>query len=404
MIFDNKYDNSNLKLIAFIVFLLVIFISGWAIFANNLANFFIWDAGYYHKISIENYNAYSKDTPAFFPLLPLIIASLKQNQYLITLANTFFLCSGAIILQKIIKIDLKWWMFIILTSHFFYFFLPYTESIFFIGGAILLAGIHKKQTAITCLGIAICSLSRPVFVLLSFSFIVLFFIEWYVSKKRNYTLIFYSFLALFTTACHFSYLKLKTGNWMAFFDAQKLWGHKIEKGITFPFELNHVAVGFFLIIAFVYCLVAIYFVLNVINFKIKSDRATLFSAIFLSSFLGLMINIQTPDFSGLNRYILCSPFFVYFLIAIKKNFPNLFSNQKILLFSIIAAVNIAFWSNLPLKNIITFFFSTIYFYFFYFFIPQTKISKMCFYLYCLLLLGLQIYFLNRFIHFLWVSG
>ncbi len=391
------------KIILFVLFLLAIFSISWCFLSDN-NGMFIWDAGYYRQISLDNYNAKDKHTPAFFPLLPILIYILVQNQYLISIANALFLSVGLLLLFKTSKFKLDWLVFILLTTHFFYFFTPYTESISFIGGGILLYGFKKNKLFLVCLGIIICSLARPIFVLLSFSFVALFFLEWFVLKKRHYKYLLFSALSILATGVHFLYLKLKTGDVMAFFDAQKMWGHKMEKGFTFPFEMNNIMVGFFLVIAFIYCLIAAFYILKVVTSKTNFDRNTLFCAIFICSFLGLMLKIQTPDFSGLNRYILCSPFFVYFALSLKTNFSSLFKGNKIQIIILITLVNLAFWSTIPLKNICSLLFSCLYFYFYFYYNKQSSLQKWSFYTYCCVLLGVQVYFLNRFIHFLWVSG
>ncbi len=278
----------------------------------EIDNFLNWDAQHYYTIKEKGY---FWNLVAFFPLFPMVWRALHVEVFGILIFNSllFLFAYRALIKYSGIK-NIKEIALYLCIPSFIFFYLPFTESLFFASSVLMLIGLKKRHYSIVYLGLFLAILSRPAFSI----FIPALFITEFLSEdreKRWLRLILYCLVTLLgifiVTGIHF----MDTGAWFTFFSAQKDWGN--ELGIP-QFPLSTWGDSFVLrldSIAFLVGTTSGLILLGVI-LRLKSLKNTVFpkEVIFSLAYLGGM-TLSVFLFRGgsmfsLNRFVLATPFVI----------------------------------------------------------------------------------------------
>lgn len=135
----------NLELIKFIgiliLFHLLVLICFMTYFNFNFEVLKQWDSQHYFLI--KEYG-YPKASAAFFPLFPIIWGVFKFSTLQISILNLVFYSIGIFVLFKDNHLNIKDKLWAISLTMFFYFSVPYTESLSFLGVAFLIYCQNKK--------------------------------------------------------------------------------------------------------------------------------------------------------------------------------------------------------------------------------------------------------------------
>lgn len=308
-----------------VVQIIIYFISGKSNFLNGILS---WDAIHYEWIKENGYKGFRT---VFFPGFPLLWRALNLNVYSISILNGLLFISSfcGLTFQMDNKITLKVFAFIIPLS--FFFFIPYSESLFFFGATLLLLGYIKKFDHLKIAGIIICSLTRPVslFIIPAFGLIEVF-LPIINKQKINWKFVFFGIGSF--AIC---YLGIITSNYLtendpfAFYNNQKIWPNELSlielplrswgSGLAAKIDGTAMFTGTFLI----YWNIK-YLKLIQAN-KPKYFHATLISIVFVGLSLLSVLLYRSGSLFSLGRFLFCSPF-ILILIA-----NLLYEKDKILL-------------------------------------------------------------------------
>jgi hypothetical protein len=296
------------------------------VFPNNY-NLYKWDVFWYDQIKENGYLYLPSQTCnlAFFPLFPYMWKLLNLSAIYMSVINvllfTFSYCS----LIKRFNVSRLQLLILLSIPSTLFFFLPYSESLFFVGGATIIAGYRSADLRIKCLGLLICGLCRSA----SSLFIpVLLIVETAIylngtgdRKKMGINIavtVATCLLTLMMVAC---IQGVQTGKWFYFFTVQKFWlRHWLIPALPFtttdPQRIMALDAS-----AQVLGCIASYFslkwVVNYLAFKKTAkawtfDPALLFSVFFIAGITVLgtffTFNIfQETSIWSINRFIFCSP-------------------------------------------------------------------------------------------------
>lgn len=275
-----------------------------------------WDASHYASLMIQGYD-YIRT--AFFPLFPLIWHLLPLNDVGISIFNGLLFIAAFAWLAAEYKIKLHLVLLIAATPVFIFFFLPYSESIFFAGSALLLLGYRKERYQWVYSGILICSLARPTATV----FIpALLLTEWLARSNNRDALkkiVISSFFALAGMLSALYIQQVHTGNWFEFFKVQsEIWDN--NPGIP-SLPLRSWAGLFITIVdgtALLVSLVAGWVIFvwlkphfkQLANIRLKTDKSLLFSLWYLFGMGLLVLLLRDGQLFSLNRFIFATAFFV----------------------------------------------------------------------------------------------
>ncbi len=185
---------------------------------QNLLQF---DAELYSKIKTEGYSDFW--LCAFFPAFPYLWKILSVSTIGISIVNSIIFIVSSSALAYTYKLNWKRQLFFLSIPSLIFMFVPYTESLFFACGTILLIGLKNNKTHFVLLGLLLGSLVRPTtFVFIPAILGAYFFAENDLKKTITKSLlpILTLVIGLFITiSVHYSFTK----KWFVFFEAQKMW-------------------------------------------------------------------------------------------------------------------------------------------------------------------------------------
>ena len=295
-----------------------------ATFPNN-DNLIQWDAGWYRNIVDNGYNDASHNT-GFFVLFPWVWKYSCLNALGVSILNAFFFAAGLGLLMEMLTLKARDVMPLLALPSIMFFYVPYTESLFFLLCVIAMHGTLRRRQLQVGVALFLVAMARPtaVFLLPAFFAAELFanpLREWKRALIRFAT--WYASPLVAGTLAFMLVQYLQTGVWMAYFNQQSTnWGHGFKLP-TLPFESGDgprmwwlmalgLAVG---LAAFVHGLA-----LSVRWCKGEThDRMFVLATGYLAAVL-LMQVFFSPTWTGrtnllaIHRYMIATPFFIVFVM------------------------------------------------------------------------------------------
>jgi len=327
----------------------------------NTGNFLNWDAEHYNWIKD---NGYEDFRIAFFPLFPLMWKLFHVNTIGIVVINIIIFLVSFFVLAKDLKLSTLEILTYLSIPSFIFFFLPYTESIFFLSSTILILGLKYNRIPFVCFGLLLASLSRPAF----FIFIPALIISEFLSENRKnivgrlglYFLV--TIIGIFIVGI-IQYID--TGEWFKFFSVQKEW----ETELRFPkLPLTSWAGGFIvrldgaaLLIGTIAggFLTAFLLKLKPIS-KINLPKEVIFSLAYLGGISLSVLIFRGGSLFSLNRFVFATPFIIIaFNFWLKQNYKfNI--KQLLYIFGFIFLFWLLFDSYVHIQTLLKFLFLSFY--------------------------------------------
>jgi hypothetical protein len=277
----------------------------------NGNNFLNWDAEHYHWIKENGYEGFRI---AFFPLFPLIWRVLHVDVFGIVLVNGIIFLVSFFLLVRDLKLSVVEILTYISVPSFIFFFLPYTESIFFLSSAVLLIGLKYDKVPLVCLGLFVATLSRPAFTI----FIPALIISELLGGNKNKLLIRLGIYLAVTLVGMFlvaTIQYLDTGEWFKFFGVQKGWGNELQ----FPrLPLTSWAGGLIVRLDGVALLIGVIAggFLAALLLRLRSIREiniskeVIFSLAYLGGITLSVLIFRGGSLFSLNRFVFATPFII----------------------------------------------------------------------------------------------
>jgi hypothetical protein len=317
--------------------------------------------------------------------------------------------SAFYVLVKNLKITDKYQILLYLSiPSAIFFYLPYTESLFFCASILILIGYKKNNYTMILLGMFVITLTRPVFTILLPAFVLTELCKGFSFKSmaRIALAILIVSIAVFIVA----YIQFKdTGIWFKFFEVQKGW----NADLRFPkFPLISWGGDFIVKIdalAFLFGTISgILFILNTVSKKYRKllalDNVHIFCLLYMAGISLLLLIFKGGSLYSLHRFVFATPFVIVLL--------DYWLTKKVIIgpktCSIIFLSVFSFWllfgSYTHIQQILTFGVSTLYFSLFIFLKANLDKYNKVFYL---LLIGcnclIQLILMTVFLSAHWVA-
>jgi hypothetical protein len=295
-------------------------------------NLLKWDAAWYLSIKEGGYAYYwyMASNSAFFPLFSYFWKLTHLNGLGISFVNLLLFIAGAYYIARQFSFNLAQVLVFVSIPSGIFFFLPYTESLFFFFSALFLVGLHTRNTKLIIIGLLFCSLTRAtvMFFIPSIILMELFCCEKIFDKKALKNILLYSAVGLLGLGLVVLFQYSQTYEWFAFAKQQfKFWKHHFSWP-TFPL-VSHGGEKILWIdgLAFLFGICAtflllVYFIKKMMGkqSELFSNRAFWFSAcyVFMVTVYSLFFNSKCLDaqtsIDSINRYMFSTAFFMVFLI------------------------------------------------------------------------------------------
>lgn len=390
-------------LFAFIVFGLKF------LFFNELlvsSNFLHFDAEHYFWIKENGFEGFRV---AFFPLFPLIWKLLTIDIHGIVIVNgVVFLVSIYLLIKDLKLSNLEILTYLSIPS-FIFFFLPYSEALFFLGSSILIAGLKGNKISLVCIGLFISTLSRPAFTVFIPALIIAEFLSEDEKGKRFVRLGLYFLVELIGILLVGIIQYTDTGEWFKFFNVQQGWGNELQ----FPkLPLTSWAGGLIVRLDGAALFLGLFAggFLTAYLLKLKHFRnfiiakEVLFSLAYLGGISLSVLAFRGGSLFSLNRFVFATPFII---IAINYWFRidyHFNPKQLLYIFGIIFAFWLFFGSYVHIQALLKFLLLTFYVFLIFAIKSDNKLVRnFTSVLLIVLNIAFQIFFYVRFLQGGWVG-
>jgi hypothetical protein len=284
----------------------------WSGLPISPPNFLNWDAEHYDYIRSYGYQDFRV---AFFPLFPLLWRILALDAFGISIINALIFLTGFYILTRSYKITRVDSILLYLTiPGFLFFYLPYSESLFFLCSVLILLGLKENKSLLVYSGLFLSILSRPAFTVFIPAFIITELMHSTSLKSilRIDVCLLISAVGLFIVG---AIQYADTGEWFQFFSVQKEWGNELQVPklplTSWAGSFIVKTDGFALLIG---ALAGGYLASLLLKLKwIKTElpgRDVLFSLAYLGGISLTVLLFRGGSLFSLNRFILATPFIV----------------------------------------------------------------------------------------------
>ncbi|MFT4778932.1 MAG: hypothetical protein ACI80P_001759 [Flavobacteriales bacterium] len=190
-----------------------------------------FDTGWYNAIREVGYS--NPKACAFFPGFPFLWSALSLSSTGIAFFNLMIWLLGLLMLKRFNVVHWKSIAFAMLAPAVVFFMVPYSESLFFISTLLVILGLQRDDVRLTMIGVFLCALIRPTAAVL---IPALFIGRWLADRKVFQAMartLFDGLAGMLAVGVVFFIQRLETGNWLAFFEAQKTWGNGLSApGLT----------------------------------------------------------------------------------------------------------------------------------------------------------------------------
>lgn len=294
-----------------------------------------WDAGWYAMIREQGYSYVENQQSniAFFPLFPYLWKWLSVTPLIMSFVNLCLMYTGMVLLFKALNIQRSELLLLLATPSLFFCYVPYSEAVFFFGGALMIYGMQKKFYW-ALVGVFIACLSRSACLIFVPLFIAVLVFNYRIGRNNRRLIVRMSSLvavAVVATLIVQIIQYIQTGQLFALFDVQKQWHRVMNIPELYLTTWDGARLLWLDGAAFLIGVCAAVFLLFLFVRKIKCLNKT-FSEVYMFSlgYLALItittILFSSPDAAGgtsiysLNRFILASPFFAVFIIMLLRYF------------------------------------------------------------------------------------
>ncbi len=143
---------------------------------ENLLN---WDAAWYSSIKEDGYSftPNAQSNTGFFPLFPMLWKVLHLSAIGISVLNAILFAIGSSLMAIALNKTWKEMLVIVCLPSLFFFYIPYSEALFYLMGAMVLLGLHKNLMWLFYIALFLSCMVRPVLFFFIPAIIVVFLLK-----------------------------------------------------------------------------------------------------------------------------------------------------------------------------------------------------------------------------------
>lgn len=344
----------------------VLYTVGLLDYAPNEQGMVVWDAGWFNSVRDHGYDTLKtgQSNIPFFPLFPYLWRLLGVGGLGISIVNFGLFLLGAAWLGRTFALRRGQVLLLLSVPSAFICCVPYAEALFFLFGAVLLCGLHRRHLGLTLLGLLGCCLTRSAATLFVPAFVLAEVLACTARPDLLRTAVrigagLFAIAAALGIVFYMHYLA--TGDPLVFFAAHEQWGHKIQWPLK---SLMHSSAGTIVLwldamalltggIAAVSCIgLSIRWLWGWLRkgpAPTAPSRGIVFSLGYCLAATCFILLYQNGDLVGISRYILATPFWGA-LLSLLPHWRKLPVRGQWMAGGVVAALalGVAFWLGWPL--------------------------------------------------------
>jgi hypothetical protein len=273
-------------------------------------SFLFADANHYREIQATGYRGVNI---AFFPLTPYLWRFLGLGVYGILAFHGLLFGAFSVWMASEFRFSLLSFAFACTLPNVFFLIFPWSEAVFFVGGAMVLVGLHKDRFWLLLAGLMWCTLTRPAFTVFFPALLIVEYVRGPLDRKALLRILGYACVFALGAAIVAWVQSLDTGAWFKFFGVQSAWGNYLQVP-TLPLrtwggrEALLLDAG-----ALVGGMAAMRWVLKRLGSRLrgqfaKFSPALVFSFCYLAGITFAVILFRGGSLFSLNRFVFATPF------------------------------------------------------------------------------------------------
>lgn len=277
----------------------------------NGVNLLRLDALHYQYIVLNGYADYRV---AFFPLFPKIWMMTGLGAVGISVLNCLIYFSCFLWLSKELNFNRFTFLVCLALPSAMFYYIPYSESFFFLGAVMVLLGMNKERLLLLCVGLFICSVARPAYTIFIPALLLVELLTSVNLKSAIKRFVLYALVVLAGTVVVGIIQFLDTGLWFKSFEAQAVWGNKLQLP-TLPLRSwSQVVIIRYDGIALLCGLVSSFFLLMWIRQKyylkkeVEVSKILIFSLAYIAGISFAVLLFRGGSLFSLNRFVFATPF------------------------------------------------------------------------------------------------
>lgn len=291
-----------------------------------------WDSGWYQYIRDHGYiyEEGRQSNVAFFPLFPYLWRFTGLGVLGISVLNVLIAVVGLALLLAALPCTRRQGLLLASVPLLMFTWVPYTEALFYLFGALVLVGLHRQHLGLLLLGLLGCCCTR---VAATFFVPALCFAEllgWLEARAVSRASVRALLVCLLVMAAAVGgvlwFQHLQTGEWLGFYKTQRHWQHEWRlptlwlrtSGKARMLWLDFISLG----VALSAAVIVIYLMISrlwemrtAMPVRLPASKAVRFALVYCVCVGIFTVFQQGGDSSNSSRYTLGTPFFAVLLWA-----------------------------------------------------------------------------------------
>ncbi|MCB0795261.1 MAG: hypothetical protein KDB88_11045 [Flavobacteriales bacterium] len=319
-------------------------------------SFLRFDALHYQWIAEHGYADFRQ---AFFPLFPLLWRILTVEVWTAVAMNGTLYLLALITLGNSLRIDRRTLLMFCSTPTAVFFFVPYTESLFFVGSAVLLIGHSRQERGLIFMGYLIACTSRPVFTALLPAVVLATWLAGNDRRSIYHQLIPAAGGVALALAMVTMVQYRDTGEFLGFYHAQSGWGNTFGLP-TMP--LTSWGGGWIVMLDAAALLIGC--IAGLLTLRMAYTKWTTgssnepflvaLSTGYLASVSLLVLLIHGGELYSLGRFVFCSPFLIVLLWRYLPRWSQGTIKRHVLTFGVLVLFFLLFGSYVHIQTFLRF--------------------------------------------------
>jgi hypothetical protein len=291
-----------------------------------------WDSGWFQSIRDHGYSYEEgkQSNVAFFPLFPYLWRVTGLQALGISILNLLIWIVGTALLLAALPCTRRQGMLLASVPLLMFTWVPYTEALFYLFGALILVGLHRQHLGLLLLGLLGCCLTRIAATFFLPALCLAELLSWLEARadwKASVKAVVLGTLAMAAAVGSVLWFQhWQTGEWLGFYKAHRHWQHEWRlptlwlrtSAKTRMQWLDTISLGISLgaIMVCIYLLSSrLWSMRKVMPTKPSSSKAVRFALGYCVCIGIFTVFQQGGDIVGISRYTLGTPFFGVLLWA-----------------------------------------------------------------------------------------
>lgn len=365
-----------------------------------------FDAIHYRGIMQEGY---ANESSAFFPLFPMIWKYSGLGPVGISGFNGILFIFSALLLFKEFGTSFRSAIIFISLPSIFFLFVPYSESVFFLGATGLLIAVRRDMTWLSAMSLIVCTLARPAFTALLPALLITVMVGTGSMVRRSMKVLIYASVSSLAMLTVMLIQYKQTGDYLGFYKAQESFGNTFDLPDLPLRSWGGGSVVRLDAVALLAGIIAAVFLVRIVFKRITGssssyDPELILSLGYVAGISAIALLLRNGELFSLNRFVFATPFALALLSKYAEHPMRMDLRRSSLFFLVLNLYFLLFASFVHIQTFLLFNLVAVYLVVVMNVAePLQNKRRPLFWIWCIAAFALQIFYLQRYLSDMWVA-